>query len=84
MKVDVYKRPDHEDRFAYLAVPEGKPIPHEATNVDWETDQRNIDFDDTHQPVDGLTAEDAMQQIDEKGYAITHSYNNNHAPRPRA
>jgi hypothetical protein len=72
MKVDVYKRPEPEGIYSYLAVPEGRPIPDEATNIDWETEQQNIDLDENHQPVLGLTYEDAQEQITAKGYAISH------------
>jgi hypothetical protein len=72
MKVDVYKRPEPEGIYSYLAVPEGRPIPDEATNIDWETEQQNIDLDENHEPVLGLSYEDAQQQISAKGYAISH------------
>ena len=72
MKVDVYKRPEPEGIFSYLAVPEGRPIPDEATNIDWVTEQQSIDLDENHLPVVGLSYEDAQQQIDAKGYAISH------------
>src|SRR5690606_13038469 len=36
MRLDIYRRPEPEGRFSYLAVPEGKPIPQEAINTDWE------------------------------------------------
>lgn len=71
MKVDVYKRPEQEGIFSYLAVPEGRPIPHEATNIDWETAEHNVDLDDDHEPVHGLSAQDAFEQINAKGYAIS-------------
>jgi hypothetical protein len=71
MKVDVYKRPDSQGQFSYLAVPEGRPIPNEATNVDWETAEQNIDLDENHQPVHGLSVNDAVAQIGAKGYAIS-------------
>lgn len=71
MKVDVYKRPEHEGLYTYLAVPEGRPIPQEATNTDWETAENNVDLDQDNEPVLGLTADDAMQQISNKGYAIS-------------
>lgn len=72
MKVDVYKRPEPEGLYSYLAVPEGRPIPDEATNIDWETEQQSIDLDENHEPVVGLSYEDAQQQINMKGYAISH------------
>ncbi|HEY0844159.1 MAG TPA: DUF6139 family protein [Noviherbaspirillum sp.] len=71
MKVDVYKRPDQAGKFSYLAVPEGRPIPEEATNTDWETAEHNVDLDDDNEPVHGLTAADALAQISAKGYAIS-------------
>lgn len=71
MKVDVYKRPDPEGIYSYLAVPEGRPIPEEATNIDWETAEHNIDLDEDNEPVLGLAADDALQQISAKGYAIS-------------
>lgn len=71
MKVDVYKRPEQEGKYSYLAVPQGKPIPNEATNIDWETAESNIDIDENHAPVLGLSAEDVFAQIDMKGYAIS-------------
>lgn len=75
MKVDVYRRPEAEGKYSYLAVPEGRPIPHEATNVDWETALNNIDLDDGNEPVEGLSAESALRQIDAKGYAISSARN---------
>lgn len=71
MKVDVYKRPDTQGMYSYLAVPEGRPIPEEATAIDWETAEHNIDLDPNTEPVLGLTADDALQQISVKGYAIS-------------
>lgn len=71
MKVDVYKRPDQGGKYSYLAVPEGKPIPNEATNVDWETAENNVDLDPDNEAVLGLSADDAFEQINTKGYAIS-------------
>lgn len=73
MKVDVYKRPDTNGSFSYLAVPQGRPIPEEATAVDWETAEHNIDLDPDNESVDGMSAEDALGQINAKGYAISSS-----------
>lgn len=71
MKVDVYKRPDQGGLYSYLAVPEGRPIPNEATAVDWETAENNVDLDPDNEPLLGFSAEDALAQIDAKGYAIS-------------
>ncbi|HYD96307.1 MAG TPA: DUF6139 family protein [Noviherbaspirillum sp.] len=76
MKVDVYKRPEREGMFSYLAVPEGRPIPSEATNIDWETAENSIDLDENNEPVHGFSAADALSQINDKGYAITRVQNN--------
>lgn len=73
MKVDVYKRPEREGMYSYLAVPEGLPIPAEATNIDWETAENSIDLDEDNEAVLGLSAEDALSQISAKGYAISHT-----------
>ena len=75
MKVDVYKRPEQGGLFSYLAVPEGRPIPNEATAIDWETAEHNVDLDEDNQPVDGLNAMDALAQIETKGYAISSNQN---------
>ena len=71
MKVDVYKRPEPGGIYSYLAVPEGRPIPNEATAIDWETAEHNIDLDENNEPVLGLPARDALEQIQAKGYAIS-------------
>lgn len=71
MKVDVYKRPEPDGIYSYLAVPEGRPIPNEATAIDWETAENNIDLDENNEPVLGLPADDALEQIRTKGYAIS-------------
>lgn len=71
MKVDVYRRPEAAGKYSYLAVPEGRAIPNEATNVDWETALSNVDLDPAHEPVEGLSADDALRQINAKGYAIS-------------
>lgn len=71
MKVDVYKRPTPDGKTSYLAVPQGRPIPEEATAVDWETQEHNVDLDPDIDMLDGLPTNDALQQIDAKGYAIS-------------
>jgi hypothetical protein len=71
MKVDIFKRQESSGEFSYLAVPEGKLIPNEATNVDWIADRRNIDLEESNKALLALLAEDALEQISAKGYAIT-------------
>ena len=72
MKVDLYKRPETAGKYSYLAVPEGKPIPEEATNVEWEKVDQTVDFEGIKEPVHGLKPDDVLQQISDKGYAISH------------
>lgn len=81
MKVDVYRRAEKQGAYSYLAVPEGRPIPNEATNIDWETEQNNVDLDENNQSMQGLSAQDALSQITDKGYAITPFRNAAHSPR---
>lgn len=71
MRLDIYKRPENDGKYSYLAVPEGKEIPQEATNVDWETAQRSIDFDESDGRLSDFSIDDPLQQINSKGYAIT-------------
>lgn len=83
MKVDLYMRPESQDSYSYLAVPQGRPIPEEATSIDWETADTGIDLDQNNEPVAGLPAEDALEQISAKGYAIS-SVKSNATLRPNA
>ena len=71
MRLDIYKRPENGGQYSYLAVPEGKEIPQEATNVDWETAERSIDFDEDQDKLPVFSIDDPLQQINAKGYAIT-------------
>jgi len=71
MQLDIYRRPEPQHKLSYLAVPAGKPLPEEVTDVDWVSEARGVELDtDTHHlgryPID-----DAGAQIAEKGYAIT-------------
>ena len=79
MRLDIYKRPENGGKFSYLAVPEGKEIPQEATNVDWEEAERSIDFDENDGKLPEFAIDDPLQQINAKGYAITSVKNLNGA-----
>ena len=71
MRVDIYRRPEADNKFSHLAVPEGKPIPQEATNVDWETEHQGVEMDETAAQWPDYGIEHAGRQIEKKGYAIT-------------
>lgn len=72
MKVDIYKRMESQNLISYLAVPQGKPLPQEVTNTEWQADELNIDLEEDTGPLFNLALDDALAQIGEKGYAITH------------
>jgi hypothetical protein len=71
MKVDVYKRPQPQGSFSYLAVPNGEPIPDEATNVDWETVSNDFDLDHDQEALSSMAIDNPQGQIAAKGYAIS-------------
>jgi hypothetical protein len=82
MRVDLYRRAEIGGQFSYLAVPQGKPIPEEATNTDWEAAQRDIDLERNDERKTGLSSTDAFQQINDKGYAISSIKNLNGIGHP--
>lgn len=71
MRVDIYRRPEPQGRFSYLAVPEGRAIPAEATNTDWTSDLRGMEVGDEAELLQGYGMPAAHAQLSEKGYAIT-------------
>lgn len=71
MRVDIYRRPEPEHKLSYLVVPEGRVIPEEATNVDWVSDRRGADMNESESAWHELGIEEPQRQIKEKGYAIT-------------
>ena len=71
MKLDIYKRAETGGHFSYLAVPEGKVIPNEVTNIDWEDAERGIEFDERDRSMPAYSIEQPAEQISAKGYAIT-------------
>jgi hypothetical protein len=71
MRLDIYKRAENGGRYSYLAVPEGKEIPQEAANVDWESAERSVDFNERDDKLPDFSIDDPLQQINMKGYAIT-------------
>lgn len=71
MRVDIYRRSENGGRFTYLAVPEGKLIPDEATNIDWEAAERSVDLEDSAERLPQFSIDAPLEQISAKGYAIT-------------
>ena len=71
MRVDIYRRPEHAGHFSYLAVPEGKVIPEEAINTDWEQTDRGVVIEDDAKHMEYFAISNPLAQIELKGYAIT-------------
>ncbi|NNG21409.1 DUF6139 family protein [Telluria aromaticivorans] len=71
MRLDIYRRAETDGKLSYLAVPEARNIPEEATNTDWEIEVRAIEVDDGAEQLPDYDIENVTGQIDEKGYAIT-------------
>ena len=71
MRVDIFRRPEADNKFSHLAVPEGKPIPEEATNVDWASEHQGVEMDENAAQWDDYGIARPGQQIQKKGYAIT-------------
>ena len=71
MRVDIYRRPEPEHKLSYLVVPEGKVLPEEVTNVDWVSERRGIDMNESKSSWEELGIDGPDRQIREKGYAIT-------------
>lgn len=71
MRVDIYRRPEADHKLSYLVVPEGRLIPEEATNVDWQSEGRGVNLDEAAGRWPDLGIDDPQGQISEKGYAIT-------------
>lgn len=71
MRLDIYRRAEHDGKFSYLAVPEAKNIPEEATNTDWEIEARAFEVDDDADQIADFDIDNLNGQIAEKGYAMT-------------
>lgn len=71
MRVDIYRRPETDGKFSYLAVPEEKNIPNEAINTDWEVEARAFEVDDGADQIPDYAIDHLSEQIAEKGYAVT-------------
>jgi hypothetical protein len=71
MRLDIYRRAENDGKFSYLAVPEARHIPEEATNTDWEIETRAFEIDDNADQLPDYDIENLTGQIAEKGYAVT-------------
>ncbi len=71
MRLDLYRRPEAGGKYSYLAVLEGKIIPQEATNTDWEILAQGLDISDEEDAMPEYAIEHPFEQIGSKGYAIT-------------
>jgi len=71
MRVDLFRRPDSDGKYSYLLVLQGKPIPNEATNTDWEIASLGVDVSDEQDSLPEYAIAQPFRQIGSKGYAIT-------------
>ena len=71
MRLDIYRRAENGGKFSYLAVPESRNIPEEATNTDWEVEARAVEVEDEADGMADYDIDQLSQQIAEKGYAVT-------------
>lgn len=71
MRLDIYRRAENDGKFSYLAVPETRNIPQEATNTDWEIEARAVEVEDDASSFPEYDLEHLTEQLSEKGYAVT-------------
>ncbi|OON63065.1 hypothetical protein B0920_06530 [Massilia sp. KIM] len=71
MRLDIYRRPESDGKYSYLAVPEAKNIPEEATNTDWQIEARAVEVEDDASELPDFDINNLSGQIAEKGYAMT-------------
>jgi len=63
MRLDIYRRAEHGGKFSYLAVPESKSIPEEATNTDWEIETQGYEVEDNADGIKDFDIEHLSDQI---------------------
>jgi hypothetical protein len=66
MRLDIYRRAEQDGKFSYLAVPETRNIPEEATNTDWEVEARAFEVDDDAQQIEDYDIQNLNSQLAEK------------------
>jgi hypothetical protein len=71
MRLDIYRRAENDGKFSYLAVPEARNIPEEATSTDWLVEARAIEVEDDADHLEDYSIDRVTEQIAEKGYAVT-------------
>ncbi|MFK3737724.1 DUF6139 family protein [Massilia sp. TN1-12] len=71
MRLDIYRRAETDGKFSYLAVPETRNIPEEATNTDWEVEARAVEVADDAERIEDYDIDNLNGQLSEKGYAVT-------------
>lgn len=71
MRLDIYRRAENDGKFSYLAVPEDRIIPNEATSTDWVVEARAVEVGDEANQMPDYDIEHVSEQIAEKGYAMT-------------
>lgn len=73
MRVDIFRRKEKDNSSSYLIVPEGRLIPGEATNIDWEVESRGVELNLDMESLDEYSIIQPAKQIQAKGYAISTS-----------
>jgi hypothetical protein len=71
MRLDIYRRAEHGGKVSYLAVPEQRHIPNEATNTDWVVEAKAVEVADEADQLPDYHILHLTEQISEKGYAVT-------------
>jgi hypothetical protein len=71
MRLDIYRRAETDGKVSYLAVPETRNIPEEATSTDWQVEARAVEVADDAEHLEDYAIDHVSQQLAEKGYAVT-------------
>ena len=71
MLVDVFRRAEANGKFSHLVVPQGEPIPQEATDWEWHDEARGIELNEGLASWPEYGIENPGAQFAKKRYAIT-------------